>query len=121
MSSIYGLVGGVDRVGYVTTKTVLIGLDARRGAGDGGHRITCNAICAGTTMTPNIAGRIEASMARTGWTARRRWPPPRRQEPFRPHRRGPSAVGAMAAFLCGEAGRDITGTALPMDGGWSAA
>ena len=31
------------------------------------------------------------------------------------------AIGAMAAFLCGEAGRDITGVALPMDGGWSAA
>ena len=30
------------------------------------------------------------------------------------------AVGAMAAFLCGEAGRDITGAVLPIDGGWSA-
>jgi 3-hydroxybutyrate dehydrogenase len=25
------------------------------------------------------------------------------------------------AFLCGPAGRDITGTVIPIDGGWSAA
>ncbi|MGA7482521.1 MAG: SDR family oxidoreductase [Bradyrhizobium sp.] len=31
------------------------------------------------------------------------------------------SVGAMAAFLCGPAGQDITGAALPIDGGWSVA
>ena len=31
------------------------------------------------------------------------------------------AVGAMAVFLCGPAGQDITGTTLPIDGGWSIA
>jgi 3-hydroxybutyrate dehydrogenase len=30
-------------------------------------------------------------------------------------------VGAMIAFLCSPAGRDITGAVIPMDGGWSAA
>jgi 3-hydroxybutyrate dehydrogenase len=30
-------------------------------------------------------------------------------------------VGAMVAFLCSPAGRDITGTVIPVDGGWSAA
>jgi 3-hydroxybutyrate dehydrogenase len=30
-------------------------------------------------------------------------------------------VGAMIAFLCGPAGRDITGAVIPIDGGWSAA
>jgi 3-hydroxybutyrate dehydrogenase len=29
-------------------------------------------------------------------------------------------VGATAVFLCSPAARDITGTALPIDGGWSA-
>jgi 3-hydroxybutyrate dehydrogenase len=30
-------------------------------------------------------------------------------------------VGAMAAFLCSPAGRDISGTLIPIDGGWSVA
>jgi 3-hydroxybutyrate dehydrogenase len=29
-------------------------------------------------------------------------------------------VAALIAFLCGDVGRDITGAALPIDGGWSA-
>jgi 3-hydroxybutyrate dehydrogenase len=28
---------------------------------------------------------------------------------------------AMVALLCGPAGADITGSAIPIDGGWSAA
>jgi 3-hydroxybutyrate dehydrogenase len=29
-------------------------------------------------------------------------------------------VASLAAVLCGPAGRDITGAAIPIDGGWSA-
>ena len=33
----------------------------------------------------------------------------------------PEAIGALAVFLCGKAGRTMTGAALTMDGAWSAA
>jgi 3-hydroxybutyrate dehydrogenase len=32
----------------------------------------------------------------------------------------PSKVGALAAFLCSDDAGDITGTPIPIDGGWQA-
>jgi 3-hydroxybutyrate dehydrogenase len=33
----------------------------------------------------------------------------------------PDRVAALVALLCGPSGADITGSAIPIDGGWSAA
>ena len=120
MSSIYGLVGAIDRVGYVTTKTALIGLTRAVALETAQSGITCNAICAGTTLTPNIETRIHAAMTAAGLD--REAATAQFLDGKNPSGRTveASAIGALAAFLCGEAGRDITGTALPIDGGWSA-
>jgi 3-hydroxybutyrate dehydrogenase len=32
----------------------------------------------------------------------------------------PEKVGALAAFLCSDAASDISGTPIPIDGGWQA-
>ena len=121
MSSIYGLIGATGRVGYVTTKTALIGLTRAVALETARSGVTCNAICAGSTLTPNIEDRIRAAMASSGLD--RAGAAARFLEGKQPTGRfvEAEAIGAMAAFLCGEAGRDITGVALPMDGGWSAA
>jgi 3-hydroxybutyrate dehydrogenase len=120
MSSIYGLIGATGRVGYVTTKTALIGLTRAVALETAKTGVTCNAICAGSTLTPNIQGRIDANMAAAGID---------REEASARFLIGKQptgrfvtaeAIGAMAALLCGEAGRDITGSVIPMDGGWSA-
>ena len=120
MSSIYGLIGAAGRVGYVTTKTALIGLTRAVALETAQSGITCNAICAGTTLTPNIAGRIEAAMAAAGTD--RAGAVAQFLAGKQPTGRfvDAGAIGAMVAFLCGPAGRDVTGVALPMDGGWSA-
>lgn len=121
MASIYGLVGAPGRIGYVTTKTALIGLTRGVALETAASGITCNALCPGSTLTPNIDGRIRAAMAAEGTgraTAEARFlagkqPTGRFVEA--------SAIAAMVALLCGPAGRDITGAVLPLDGGWSAA
>jgi 3-hydroxybutyrate dehydrogenase len=83
--------------------------------------ITCNTICPGTIPTPDIDGRLEAERAKTGQS---------RAEAERTFlaSRQPSGkfvaaerVAAVVAVLCGPAGADITGSAIPIDGGWSAA
>ena len=119
ISSIYGLIGAAGRVGYVTTKTALIGLTRAVAAETARDNITCNAVCPATTLTPGIEARITTAMERNGVTRaeaeadvlRGKQPTGRFVEA--------SAVAAMIATLCSEAGRDVTGAALPMDGGWS--
>jgi 3-hydroxybutyrate dehydrogenase len=122
VSSVYGLVGATDRVGYVATKHALIGLTravALETARDRG--LTCNALCPGSVPTPAIEDRITRAMAARGETDREAAVAAFLAEK-QPSRRFVSAerVAAMAAFLCGPAGEDITGAAIPLDGGWSA-
>lgn len=119
VSSIYGLIGAVNRADYVTTKTALIGLTRAVALETATLDITCNAICPATVPTPAITERIQGiardagisdDEATRGYLATRQ-----------PSRRfiAPEGVGATVVFLCGPGGRDITGAALPLDGAMS--
>jgi 3-hydroxybutyrate dehydrogenase len=120
VSSIYGLRGATDRVGYVTTKTALLGLTravALETAKDG---ITCNAVCPGTSASPVHEEAIARMIASEGLS-----PVAAEMQLLvgkQPTGRLVSAdgVAALIAFLCSDAAADITGAALPIDAGWSA-
>ncbi|UOM35006.1 SDR family oxidoreductase [Acuticoccus sp. I52.16.1] len=121
LSSYYGFRGAQNRVDYVTTKTALIGLTraiAIECARDG---VTANAIMPGSVPTEPILTRIEGIAEERG-------------EPFEDvarayaEERSPVGrfiamenIGALLVFLCGPAAADITGTVMPIDGGWLAA
>jgi 3-hydroxybutyrate dehydrogenase len=122
LSSYYGFRGAENRIGYVTTKTALLGMTravALEVESDGAD-ITCNAICPGTLATPDIIRRVEKMAVAQGMSeaeATRAYLAGRR-----PSGRfvGAESVAATITFLCGPAGRDINGAALPVDGGWLA-
>jgi 3-hydroxybutyrate dehydrogenase len=121
VSSIYGLIGGVNRLSYVTSKTALIGMTRAIALETRGHDITCNAVCPGTVKTPVHLQTIEQMMAEESLSrveAERRFLASKQ-----PGGRFISAedVAGMLLFLCGPESRDITGAALPIDGGWSIA
>jgi 3-hydroxybutyrate dehydrogenase len=86
-----------------------------------GHDITCNAVCPGTVETPVHVNTIE-KMMETDSISR-----PEAEQRFlaskQPGGRFITAedVAAMMLFLCSPESRDITGAALPIDGGWSIA
>lgn len=120
MTSVYGSRGAVNRIDYVTTKSALLGMTRAVAMETTGQGITCNAICPGTVLTPNIDMRVRAlmdeqSLDRAGATRE-----------FlagkQPHGEFIDAanVAAMVVFLCSAASSDITGAMLPMEGGWLA-
>lgn len=119
VSSIYGLRGATNRVGYVTTKTALIGLTRAVAMETAKEGITCNAVCPGTTASPVHEEAIAQMVASEGLS------PVAAELRFlagkQPTGRLISAdgVAALIAFLCSDAAADITGAALPVDAGWS--
>ena len=62
MTSVYGSRGTPNRIDYVTTKSALIGMTRAIAAEVVGQNITCNALCPGSVLTPNIESRIRALM-----------------------------------------------------------
>lgn len=121
MSSIYSSVAIAQRVDYVTTKTGLIGMTRVVALETIGEDITCNAVCPGAVLTPYSDNRIKEMMSARNIdraTAEREFLAKRQ-----PTGRfvDASNVAELIVFLCGPAGRDITGSALPMDAGWLAA
>jgi 3-hydroxybutyrate dehydrogenase len=120
VSSIYGLVGATNRVGYVTTKTALLGLTRAVALETAGYDITCNAVCPGTSATPVHEASLETL---------RQTQSLERDEAERLLLAGkqptgrlisPDGVAELVALLCSPESRDITGAAIPIDGGWSA-
>jgi 3-hydroxybutyrate dehydrogenase len=120
VSSIYGLVGAANRVGYVTTKTALIGLTRAVALETTAYDITCNAVCPGTSATP-IHEESLASL-RQSRNLQRDTAERLLLEGKQPTGRliAPEGVAALVALLCAPETRDITGAAIPIDGGWSA-
>jgi 3-hydroxybutyrate dehydrogenase len=120
MTSIYGERGTVNRVDYVTSKSALLGFTravAMETLRDG---ITCNAVSPGSVLTPGTETRVQQICDEDGID---------RAQAERQFLQGkqpsgrfvrPEDVAAAVAFLCSEAARDITGSVLPIDGGWLA-
>jgi 3-hydroxybutyrate dehydrogenase len=119
VSSIYGLRGTPCRVGYVTTKTALIGMTRAVALESVGQNITCNAVCPGTTESPVHDGTIRALMSAERTTrseAEQRFLA-RKQPTGRMI--AAAHVARLMVFLCAQEAADITGAVLPIDGGWS--
>jgi len=119
VSSIYGLIATVNRLSYVTSKTALIGMTRAVALETRDQDITCNAVCPGTVETPVHNKRIEDMMASDSLS--REEAEQRFLANKQPGGRFIAAddVAGMILFLCGPESRDITGAALPIDGGWS--
>jgi 3-hydroxybutyrate dehydrogenase len=120
IASVHGLVGSANKVAYVAAKHGLVGLTKVVGLESAGLGITCNAICPGWTRTeliePQIIARAEAlgvDIEEGGRALLAEKQPSKQFVTI-------EQLGQLALFLCSSAAEQITGTAIPVDGGWTA-
>ena len=126
IASVHGLVASVNKAPYVAAKHALVGLSkvcalevAAQGSRESGG-ITVNCICPGWVETALIEPQIAARSAAAGGDrdAGVRALLGEKQPSLRMSL--PADIAAVALWLCRREAHNITGVALPVDGGWTA-
>jgi 2-keto-3-deoxy-L-fuconate dehydrogenase len=109
--------GAPNRYVYGATKAAVIGLTKAVAQDFIRDSIRCNAICPGTIESPSLHERIETLGKTMGGTEQAfkvfmdRQPTGRLGQP--------SEVAALAVYLASDGAAFTTGTAIPIDGGWT--
>jgi len=120
IASAHGLVASPFKSAYVAAKHGIVGLTKTVALEGAKFGVTCNAICPGYVWTPLVENQIEDTAKARDIS---------REEVIetvllaaQPSKRFATVeeLGALAVFLCSDAGQSITGAALPVDGGWVA-
>mmetsp|Transcript_14300 Transcript_14300/g.33409 ORF Transcript_14300/g.33409 Transcript_14300/m.33409 type:complete len:262 (-) Transcript_14300:133-918(-) len=120
IASVHGLVGSANKCAYVASKHGLVGMTKVIALETAEDPITCNTVCPGWVRTPLVEKQIEARAAELGVSlaegARGLLSEKQPSKEFVQ----PEQLGQLVLFLCSDAASQMTGTALPMDGGWTA-
>jgi 3-hydroxybutyrate dehydrogenase len=120
IASAHGLVASPEKAAYVAAKHGLVGLTKVIGIENANNGITCNAICPGWVLTPLVQHQIEARAKESGKTVDQEMEALLGEKQPMLKFTTPESLGGLAVFLCGPASATTTGTALSMDGGWTA-
>lgn len=121
LASAHALVASPFKSAYVAAKHGIAGLTKTVALELAQANITCNAICPGYVKTPLVDKQIGDQAKARGIS----------EEDVvknvilgaQPTKQFTTVedVGALAVFLCSDAAKNITGSIIPIDGGWTAA
>lgn len=120
VDSAHGLVASPYKSAYVAAKHGVVGLTKVVALELAQTAITCNAVCPGFVHTPLVDGQIKDQAKANNMTEDKvvrdiilESQPSKRFVKT-------EELAALVLFLCSAAGANTTGTALSMDGGWTA-
>jgi 2-keto-3-deoxy-L-fuconate dehydrogenase len=114
IASIGGIVGVRDRLAYCTTKFAVVGITKSMALDHALEGIRVNCICPGRVETPFVSARLKE------------YPDPKKAYEDMASTQAigrmgkPDEIAAAALYLASDEAAFITGTALLIDGGWSA-
>ncbi|HWK45282.1 MAG TPA: 3-hydroxybutyrate dehydrogenase [Stellaceae bacterium] len=120
IASAHGLVASEEKVAYVSAKHGLVGMTKVVALENANNGITCNAICPGWVLTPLVQKQIEARAKASGKSVDEEKKALLGEKQPMLEFSTPESLGGLAVFLCGPSTSTMTGTALSMDGGWTA-
>lgn len=120
VASAHGLVGSTHKAAYVAAKHGIVGLTKVVGLEAAGTGTTVNAVCPGWVLTPLVEKQIADIAAQK--KIRREDAASALLGEKQPSRTfvTPEQLGGTVAFLCSPAADQITGTAIAVDGAWTA-
>ena len=117
--STHGQVASPNKSGYVSSKHGLIGLTKTVALETATYPITCNAICPGWVNTPLVSKQILQRIKKNKSTLKK-------EEQNLLNEKQPNLsfikgadIAALTYFLCTDAAKDITGSSINIDGGWT--
>lgn len=126
VASVHGLVASVNKSPYVASKFGLVGLSkvaALECAGAGSREsggVTVNCICPGWVETPLIEPQIEARRGALGGDREAGVRALLAEKQPSGRMSLPSEIAELVLWLCRPASHNLTGAAIPVDGGWTA-
>jgi 3-hydroxybutyrate dehydrogenase len=120
IASVHGLVASIHKSAYIAAKHGLVGLTKTVALETATDPISCNAICPGYVRTDLLQSQIEHHAVNTGLEMEAAATSFLKEKQPSAQFVTPADIGALAVFLCSDAASQITGAALPIDGGWTA-
>jgi len=120
IASTHGLVASTHKAAYVAAKHGLVGLTKVVGLETAGSGVTCNTVCPGWVRTPLVEKQISDIAAQKHISQKEAAEEILAEKQPSLEFVSPSQLGGTVAFLCSPAADQITGTAISVDGGWTA-
>jgi 3-hydroxybutyrate dehydrogenase len=126
IASVHGLVASVNKAPYVSAKFGLVGLSkaaaleyANVGSSETGG-VTINCICPGWVDTALVAPQIAERREQLGVSTESAIDAMLAEKQPSHRLSSPAEIARLAVWLCAPEAHNITGAAIPIDGGWTA-